>query len=203
MLIPGTYIPWLFIAIIVLAPVFEFVAYVVDLIRAEPTSVDERTNPKLDRRVLVRLGVAGGAAAFLLIVGMTAAYVIRPDSLGSVLLWPLKHPFSLLFGGVGLYLVVLLCGVRPRQPVLLLCLALPGLVAMPLLLLAYFALSQDAMEALAWAFFALFVEPAAWILLFIALGQARHLRKRGGDFTAGGLARVFFISFAYLVGIIS
>lgn len=124
MLIPGTYIPWLFIAIIVLviaiivlAPVFEFVAYVVDLIRAEPTSVDERTNPKLDRRVLVRLGVAGGAAAFPLIVGMTAAYVIRPDSLGSVLLWPLKHPSSLLFGGVGLYLVVLLCGVRPRHRV--------------------------------------------------------------------------------------
>jgi hypothetical protein len=169
----------LFPAVFVLALAFEFVAYVVDLIRADPASVDERTNPKLDRRVLVRLAVAGGAAAFLLIVGMTAAYVIRPDSLGSVLEWPLNHPSSLLFGGVGLYLVVLLCGIRPRQPVLLLCLTLPGLVAMPLLLLGHFALSKDAMDALAWTFFAVFIQPAAWVLLFIGVGQARRLRKQG------------------------
>jgi hypothetical protein len=202
-LIPGIYIAILVAVAVVLAAVQEFVAYVLDLMRTPAASVDERSYPKLDRRVLVRLAAAGGAAAFLALAGMTAVHLAYPDLFKSVVMWPLNHPSSLLLAGGALYLAVFLCGVKPRQPVLLVCLALPGLVIMPLLLLMDFATSSDVMEALAGTFLVFFIQPAVWILLFIGVGQVRRLRKRGGEFTPAGLARVFLISFAYFFGTIS
>ena len=193
----------LYLAVVALTFALEFVAYVLDLMRTPAASVDERSYPKLDRRVLVRLAGAGGAAAVLVIAGMTVVYVAYPDLVEPVIMWPLKHPSSFLLTGGVLYVGALLCGVKPRQPVLLVCLVLPGLVIMPLLILMHFAMSNDAIEALASTIFVFLIEPAAWILLVICIGQARQLRKRGGDFTPAGLARIFLISFAYFFGIFS
>jgi hypothetical protein len=203
MSIPGIYIAVLVVAAVALAFVLEFVTFVLDLMRTPAASVDERSYPKLDHRVFVRLAAAGGAAAFALIAGMTAVYVAYPDLVKPVVMWPLNHPSSFLLAGVALYLVALLCGVKPRQPLLLVCLVLPGLVIMPLLMLMEFATSQRLSEALASVFLVSFIQPAAWMLLVICIGQARQLRKRGGDFTLAGLVRVFLISFAYFFGIIS
>jgi hypothetical protein len=193
----------LYLAVVALAFVLEFVAYVLDLMRTSAASVDERSYPKLDRRVLIRLAAAGGAAAFLVIAGMTAVYLAYPDLLKPVVRWPLNHPSSFLLAGGALYLAALLCGVKPRQPVLLVCLTLPGLVIMPLLILMQFAMSRNIIEALAATIFIFLLQPADWMLLSIGVGQARRLRKRGGDFTPAGLARVFLISFAYFFGTFS
>ena len=189
------------LAIIALPFAIEFVTFVLDLMRTPAASVDERSYPKLDRRVLVRLAAAGGAAAFVVTAGITAVYVAYPDLVKPGVIWPLKHPSSLLLAGVALYLAALLCGVKPRQPVLLVCLTLPGLVAVPLLVLMDSVVSENVIEALALTIFVFLIQPAIWMLLPIAVGQGRRLRKRGGDFTPAGLTRVFLISFAYFFGI--
>lgn len=197
--IPGIYIAVLVPAAVVLAFVLEFVAFVLHLMRTPAASVDERSYPKLERRVLVRLAAVGGVAAF----AVTVSYVAYPDLLKPVVMRLLNYPSLLLPAGAALYIVALLCGVKPRQPVLLVSLALPGLAIMPLLTLLDFVRSNDVIEALAGVFIVFVIQPAYWILLSIGVGQARQLRKRGGDFTVGGLVRVCLITIAYVYGFIT
>jgi hypothetical protein len=194
---------FLYFAVVASPSVLELASYVHELMRTPAASVDERSYPKLDRRVLVRLAAAGATAAFLAIAGLTAVHVAYPDLFKPVVRWPLKHPSSLMLAGAALYPAALLCGVKPRQPVLLLCLALPGLVAMPLLVLMDSVMSENVIEALALMIFGFLIQPASWMLLAIGIGQARKLRKQGGEFTPAGLARVFLISFAYFFGMFS
>lgn len=191
------YILLLLAVAVVLAFVLEF------LLGSVPESGDGTSDAKLDRGVLVRLATAGAATALVLVGGLIAAYLVNPDWGKLVGEWPLIHPSSLLLSGVAFYPIALLCGVKPRQPVLLVCLTLPGLVVMPLLLLAAIVTSNHVVATAGLVPIVFFLQPAVWILLFIAIGQTRLLRKAGGSFTAGGLVRIFLISVAYLFGTFS
>jgi len=199
--VPAIYIVLLLGVAVVLAFVLEFLAVVSDIAQA-PASVsgDQRSYPVLDRRVLLRLAAASSAAAFLLLVGIIAAYLIDWDRASLLLAWPKNHPCSFLLLGAAFYLVSLTCGVKPRQPVLLLCLALPGLLVAPLFLATDIFIHDGMDRIFILTAFAFFVQPGQWLLLIIAIGQARVLRKAGGEFAAGGLVRILLISVAYLFG---
>ena len=114
--------------------------------------------------------------------------------------WNLIHPYLLLVYGVVFCFIALLYGAKPRQPVLMVCLTLPGLVVMALVYSSAIVTSHNVIVAAIVVPFGFFLQPAVWILLFIGLGQARMLRKSGGNFTPGGLVRVSLILAAYLFG---
>ena len=200
MSVDAKYIVLLVGAAIVLAFMLEFVAFV--RYPLGPLDADESSYPKLNRRVLLRLVAAGGAAAFLLIVGIFAAYLVDRDRASLLVAWADKHPSSLLLFGAALYLIAFACGVKFRQPVFLLCLALPGLFVVPLILAADPFVNEGIVEGIVAAVLVFFFQPATWILLFIGIGQARLVHKPGGQFTAGGLVRLLLISIAYFFGLL-
>jgi hypothetical protein len=167
-------------------------------------SANERRWLPLDRRVLFRVALVVGAVALAVAAALIAGYSLDPQRTAWLLAWPRDHhPASLLLAGVVFCLVALVCGVRLRQPLLLFCLALPGVVIMPLLWLPDVTKSKNVVDsALALAFF-FFLQPGALALLFICVGQARQLRKPEGNFTLGGLVRLSLISIAYVFGFIT
>jgi hypothetical protein len=195
MLIPGIYILLLLAAAVVLAFVLEVV------LAPAPASGDGASDQKLDRRVFRRLAVVSGAAALAVMAAIIAGYSVNREWTSWVLAWPGNHPSSLLLVGVALFLIALLCGVKPRQPELLLCLTLPGLVIMPLLLLPTILTSNRVVELTLLVSILFVLQPGILILLLIGIGQARVLHESEGNFTPGGLVRVLLISVAYLYGI--
>jgi hypothetical protein len=184
--------------------VLEFVAAYRDAVRRLAAAGDEPPDQKLDRRVLLRLAIVAGAAAVAVAAAIIIGYLVNPQQTSVLLAWPRDHhPASLLLVGVVLYLVAPLCGVKGSQPVLLVCLTLPGLALMQFL----DATDSFMYGGMAWAvavtILAFFIQPGEWILLCIGIGQARLLRKPGGNFTSGGLLRVCLISIAYAYGFIT
>ncbi len=183
---------------VVLAVVLELFAAYRELFLSD----DERADQELDRRVLFRLAVVGGAAAFALAAAIIIGYSVSPQQTRLLLAWPGGHPYSLLLVGIVVCLVALLCGVKPRQPVLLFCLTLPGLAILPLLWLPEIVNSHNVFDAVVWVLIIFFFQPGVMILVIIATGQSRLLRKPGRKFTPGGLARLVLISFAYAYGLL-
>lgn len=188
--------------LLLLATAIVLVFVVEGLQAPVPASAVETRDPELDHRVFLRLVAAGGIAASLLVAGVIAAYWANPDGVGSAVAWPISwvvtHPYSLLLSGVALYLVALLCGVKQRQPVLLFCLTLPGMLAMPLVAVGTTVAGAGSQVA---AVLLLFIfQPATWIFIFIGVGQGSLLRKPGGNFTPSGLARIFLVVITYLYG---
>src|ERR1043166_2950268 len=143
----------LYLAAIVLAFVLEFVTFVREPLRTP-------VFPELDRR----LAAAGGVAAFLLVAGLIAMDVLYPGWRASSVGRNLTHPYSLLLYGPVFCLFALLCGVKLRQPVLLLCLTLPGLVVMPLVWLSTIVTSDNVIAGAIAVSFVFFLQPAVWIL---------------------------------------
>lgn len=194
--IPFKYIFLLLVAGVVLALVMEFGAAIGDAM-----SGDERSDEKLDRRVLFRLALVGGAAALAVAAAIIIGYSLNPQRTQFLLASLRDNPPSLLLAGMVLCLVALLCDIKPRQPLLLVCLTLPGLVMMALLWLANIVKSNYSAEATFWVSVVFFLQPGVLILLIIASGQSRLLRKPSGKFTPGGLTRLFLIAFAYAYGL--
>jgi len=197
----GRYVLLLALAIVVLAFVLEFVAYCRDLI-AE--SANQRRWVQLDRRVMFRLAIVGGAAALAVVAAIIVGYSVDPQQTSWLLAWPRDHhPASLLLAGVVFCLVALVCGVKLRQPLLLFCLTLPGVVILPLLWLPDLVKSKNVVDEVL-GFLILFpLQPGMLVLLFICIGQARQLRKPERNFTLDGLVRVGLISIAYVYGFIT
>jgi hypothetical protein len=193
----GRYLLLLALAFVVLAFALEFVAYCRDLISE---SANERRWLPLDRRVMLRLVVVGGAAALAVAAALIAGYSLNPQRTALLLAWPRDHQPSLLLAGVVFCLAALVCGVKLRQPLLLFCLTLPGVVILPLLWLPDVVESKDVVDSVLGLVFVFFLQPGALVLLFICVGQARQLRKPERDFTLGGLVRVGLISIAYVCG---
>lgn len=196
----GTYLLLLAFAFIVLAFVVEIVTLYRDVVSAPVSAAaDERWWPEPDRRILLHLALGGGTVFAAIIAG----YSLDPRQTGWLLTRPLHHHHeTLLLAGVLFCLVALLSGVKPRQPVLLFCLTLPGLVILPMLWLWEALQSNHVADAVLWRIFFFFFQPGALILLFIAVGQSRLLRKPGGDLDSGGFVRLVLISFAYNYGLI-
>jgi hypothetical protein len=195
----GRYLILLALAIVMLAFVLEFVAYCRDTI-AE--SANERRWLPLDRRVMFRLAVVGGAAALAVVAALVVGYSVDPQQTSWLLAWPRDHhPASLLLAGVAFCLTALVCGVKLRQPLLLFCLTLPGVVILPLLWLPDLMKSNVPDAALGY-FLIFFLQPGALVLLIICIGQARQLRKPERNFTLGGFVRVGLISMAYVYGFV-
>jgi hypothetical protein len=196
----GTYMLLLLVAGVMLALVLELVALYRDVM---PTPISEpaykRWWPQRDRRVLFHLALVGAATALALAAAIIIGYLVNPRQTQLLLAWLGHYPHSLLLAGVVFCLVALLCGVNPRQPVLLVCLALPGLALLALLWLLHIMQSNVA-EAAFWGSIIFFFQPGVLILLFIVIGQSRLLRKPGGKFTFGGLARLLLILLAYAYG---
>jgi hypothetical protein len=197
---PAIYIVILLIGGVVLALVLELVALYRDVM---PTPISapayETWWPQRDRRVLFRLALVGGASALALAAAIIIAYWVDPRQTQLLLAWLGHYPHSLLLAGIVFCLLALLCGIKPRQPVLLVCLALPGLAILALLWLR--DIMQSNVTAMAfWGPVLFFLQPGVLILLFIVIGQWRLLRKPGGKFTFGGLARLFLILLAYAYG---
>ena len=193
----------LLFAFVVLAFVVEIVTFYRDMERTPISAVpDARWWPEPDRRVLLRLAVIGGAGALAFAAAVSVGYSLDPRRTKLLLEWPLDgHPESLLLACVVFCLVTLLSGVKPRQAVLLFCLTLPGLVIMPLLVLWHDVQSEYVAVSLLMSASIFFLQPGVWILLFIAIGQSRLLRKPEGDLTAGGFVRLMLISFSYTYGL--
>jgi hypothetical protein len=200
MRIPAIYILLLLAAAVVLAFALEFRAAYRDAMRSlAAPSGEEPSNRKPDPRLLV-LAIIGGLAALAAAAAVIVGSSLDPRQTERLLAWPLDHPSSwLLPAGVVLCLVALVCGVK-RQPVWLFCLTLPGLVIMPLMLLPHVMKSDKLAEAFLIYSFVFALQPGVWILLSIGVGQARLLRKPGGNFTPGGLVRLALISLAYFYG---
>jgi hypothetical protein len=195
----------LFFAFVALAFGVELVTFYRDAMRTPiSAAANERWWPQPDRRVLLRLAVVGGAAVLACAASIIAGYLLNPRQTAWLLARPFDgHPEWLLPFGVVFCLVALLSGVKPRQPVLLFCLTMPGLVILPLLLLWHaMGSSKDLAGALLGDASIFFLQPGALILLFIAIGQSRLLRKPGGDLTSGGFVRLVLISFAYTYGLL-
>lgn len=148
---------------------------------------------------MFRVALVGGAAALVTAAAIIIGYWVDPRQTQLLLAWPGHYPHSLLLAGIVFCLLALLCGIKPRQPVLLVCLALPGLAILALLWLLDIMQSNVA-DAAFWDPVIFFFQPGVLILLFIVIGQSRLLRKPGGKFTAGGLARLFLILLAYAYG---
>ena len=198
------YMLLLYVAAVVLAFLLEFVAFVRDPeAKSLSASGDEIWYPKLDRRMFRRVAIAGGAVAFVLVAGLIAADLAYPDWAFSSSRRNLTHPYLLILYGAVFCLVALLCGAKPRQPVLLLCLTLPGLVVMPLVWLSAIVASSNVIGAAIMVPVVFFLQPAVWILLFIGLGQVRLLGRPGPNLTPGGLVRVSLVLAAYLFGTFS
>jgi hypothetical protein len=199
--IPAIYIVLLLAAGVVLALVLELVALYRDVM---PTPISapayEKWWPQRDRRVLFRLALLGGAAALALAAAIIIGYWIDPRQTQLLLAWPGHYPHSLLLAGIVFCLLALVCGIKPRQPVLLVCLALPGLAILALLWLVDMMTPPYVADAAFWGAIIFFFQPGVLILLFIVIGQGRLLRKPDGKFTAGGLARLFLILLAYAYG---
>jgi hypothetical protein len=157
----------LVITFVVLAFVVELVTFYRDVVRTPiSAAADERWWPQSDRRVLLRLAVVGGAAIFAAVI---VGYSLDPRQTEWLLARPLNgHPEALLPAGIVFCLVPLLCGVKPRQPLLLFCLTLPGLVILPLLLVRQALHSKTVAYSLLMDAFIFFLQPGALILLFIA-----------------------------------
>ena len=200
----GTYFLLLFAALVVLALIVELVTFCRDAMRTSSSAAaDEGWWPEPDRRVLFRLAVVGGAVALALAATIMVGYSLDPRQTEWLLARPANgHPEWLLPACVVFCLVALLSGVKPRQPVLLFCLTLPALVIMPLLMLWEALQSKYVAAALSRDAFLFFLQPGAWILLFIAIGQSRLLRKPGGDLNSGGFVRLTLISFSYSYGLL-
>jgi hypothetical protein len=196
-LILGIHILVLLAVAVVLAVVLEF------FLRPLGASGEETRDQKLDRRVLRRLAVVGGEIALVVLAATITGYLVDPHRTWLAVAWLINHPASLLPAGVALYLVALLCGVKPRQPVLLFCLTLPGLVIMPLLVLPTSVRWNFVAEDVLLVSFVFVLQPGVWILLLIGFGQALLLHQPVGKFNLGGLVRLFLISIAYVYGFIS
>jgi hypothetical protein len=176
-------------AAVVTAFVLEFVTFVREPLRTP-------VFPRLDRR----LAAVGGAAAFLLIGGLVTMDVLYPGWRGPSIGRNVAHPYLLLLYGPAFCLFAFLCGVKLREPVLLLCLMLPGLVVMPIVWFSSIVTSNNVIAEAIAVPFVFFLQPAVWILTIIGVGQALLLSKPGRNFTAGGLVRVSLILVAYLFG---
>lgn len=200
----GRYYILLAFAFVVLGMVVEIVTLWRDAMGVPISSAaDERWWPEFDRRVLLRLALVGAAVALAAAAAISVGYSVDPRGTKWLLAQPISgHPESLQLTGVVFCLVALLSGVKPRQPVLLFCLTLPGLVIMPLLILWERVQSKYVVEGLLGDASIFFLQPGALILLFIAIGQFRLLRKPGGDLTSGGFVRLVLISFAYNYGLL-
>jgi hypothetical protein len=199
MFFDAKYIVLLLGAAIVLAVVLELVTFACERPQLFVTSGNQTWYPELDRRVLLRLAATGGALA-VLSVGIIAACSIDRDQASSLLEWPRHHASSLLLFGAAFYLIVLVCGVKPRQPVLLVCLVVPGLLLVPFMLAAEVFINEGIAAAIMTTVLVCMFQPAHWLLLFIGIGQARLLPTPGGDFTAGGVVRILLILVAYSFG---
>jgi hypothetical protein len=194
------------IHILVLLAAAVILAFVLEIrdARLGSASGDEPSDEKRDHRVLFRLSVVGGVAAVAVAAATIAGYSANPELTSSLLAWTRDHhPASLLFVGVLFYLVALLCGVKARQPVLLACLTLPGLIVMQLLIATSSFMYSGMAEAIVVTILAFFIDPGEWILFCIGMRQAMLLGKPGGNFTSSGLVRVFLISIAYVYGFIT
>jgi hypothetical protein len=191
----GLWLAPILIGTVVLAFVLEIREF---LHTPVPADGEETEDQKRDRRVFRRIRAVGGAAAFLFVAGVIAMDLVYPrlSNLAEILV----HPYSLVIYGVAFFVVALLCGAKPRQPVLLVCLTLPGLVVMPLAVLADMAVSPLLVVAPFFLLFAFLVQPGLWILLCIGIGQARLLRQPAGNYTASGLARIILVLCGYVFG---
>ncbi|MBV9429123.1 MAG: hypothetical protein JO084_15505 [Bradyrhizobiaceae bacterium] len=201
--LPGNYMLLLLFAGVVLAFVLELFTACRRFLRG-----DETSDAKPDRRRLFRLALVGGAAALALAAAIIIGYSVNPGETELLLAWLRGNPHSLLLAGIVFCLVALVCGVKPRQPVLLFCLALPGLVLLPLLWMPLLWLpeimnSKNVADAVFWGVIIFIFQPGVLILLIIAAGQSPLLRKAGANFNAGGLARLCLISFAYAYGLLT
>jgi putative flippase GtrA len=190
--IPAIYILFLLATAVVLAFVLEFVPAYRDCMRwlCLPSG-DEPSDQRLDRPdVLLRLATLGGPPVLAALAAVIVAYWLNPQWTWWALNRISDHPSYFVLFAAALSLVALLCGVKPRQPALLVCMTVPALAIM-------------AIVELPIALFVFFFQPGVWILLFIGIGQARVLRQSEGNFTPGGLVRLLLILFAYLYGFIS
>lgn len=202
MRIPAIYILLLLAAAVVLAFALEFVGFYREAMR---TPISEAANkrwwPPLDRRVLFRLALVGGGLALALVAAILIGHSVDRIETSLIVRWVLDyHPSSLLLAGVLFCLLALLCGVKWRQPVLLFCLTLPGLVIVPLLLLPEIIDSFVYQRSLFLLAVLFFLQPGVLILLPIGIGQSRLLRKSERSFTPGGFVRLSLISVAYVYG---
>jgi len=195
----------LFLAFVALAFAVELMTFYRDAVRTPiSAAANERWWPQLDHRVLFRLALVGGAAASAVAAAIIVGYALDPRGTEWLLGRPLRgHPEWLLPACAVFCLVALLSGVKLRQPVLLFCLTLPGLVIMPLLMLRESVHSKHLAYSLIMDAILFFLQPGTLILLFIAIGQSRLLRKPAGDFNSGGFIRLVLISFAYPYGFVS
>jgi hypothetical protein len=197
----GRYLILLALAIVVLAFALEFVAYCRDLISE---SANARRWLPLDRRVLFRLTGVGGTVALAVAAAIIMGYSADPQRTSWLLAWPRDHhPSLLLLIGAMFCLVALVCGVGLRQPVLLFCLTLPGVVILPLLWLPDIVKSNHVVDAVLTFLIIFPLQPGMLVLLFICIGQARQLRKPDRNFTLDGFVRVGLISIAYVYGFIT
>lgn len=204
-LIVGTCLLVLFAAFVALAFAVELVTFYRESMRTPISrAADERWWPQPDRRVLFRLAVVGGAAALAVTAAIGVGYSLDPRGTQWLLARPIDgHPEFLLPACILFCVVALLSGVKPRQQVLLFCLTLPGLVIMPLLLLWRAGVRSMPLAAtLLMDASIFFLQLGALILLFIAIGQSRLLRKPGGDLNSGGFVRLVLISFSYTYGLL-
>jgi hypothetical protein len=192
MRIPGIYILVLLAVAVVLAFVLEFVAFCRDAMRRQSSpSGDEPSAQKLDGPgVISRLATLAAPPVVAALAAVLGAYWLDPQWIWWAVNRIPGHPAYFLLFGAALALVALLCGVKPRQPALLVCLTVPGLAILAIVELPIGSI-------------VFFLQPGVWILLLIGIGQARLLRRPGGNFTPGGLVRVLLISFAYVHGFIA
>jgi hypothetical protein len=152
-----------------------------------------------DRRVGIRIGVAGVLLTFLLIAALMTAYSANPEGFR----WAVERPADrvlreyhwVIFAGVGLYAIVRLCGVKYRRSLWLFCLSLPGVLAMPVAFFAALAAGADQLDNVT---LELLIHPATWILTIIAIRQWFLLRRPADVHVLSALAQTLLIIAAYL-----
>jgi hypothetical protein len=163
-----------------------------------PPAIDA---PPLGRAVWLRLAAAGVIIAALLVWGLVATYRADPEAFRAAVSRPinsvLQRYYWVMFSGVALYLVVLLCGVKHRQAALLFCLSLPGALTMPVTLAAGLLVGLPETD-FAEALLEFMIHPATWILPLIVLGQSWQLLQPATKLTPAGYARIFLIAVLYI-----
>jgi hypothetical protein len=133
------------------------------------------------------------------VAGLIAPYSSSPERFRRALERPLDSILEdyhwLLFAGLALYAVVRLCGVRHRPSLWLLCLSLPGFLAMPAIFAAAVAAGVDYLEE---TFIELLVHPATLILSVIVIRQIILLRRPADIHSLSALAQTLLIIAAYI-----
>lgn len=156
--------------------------------------------PPHDSRISFRVSVAAVVLSFSLIAGLIAVYVADSAAFSWWVSRPLdrmlKHYHWVMFGGLGVFVIARLCGVKHRRCLLLFCLSLPGAMTMPVTFLA--ALSSGAGDLLDVSFEFL-LHPATWVLPIIAVRQWLWLQSAKDIHFLSALAQTLLIVVVYLL----